>query len=47
VQLKQSLDTALAAVALESQTWQAWFDYLAAAGRLTEWIDGPAKDVSP
>jgi len=46
VQLKQSLDTALSGRALESQTWQAWFDYLAASGRLTEWIDGPSKDIS-
>jgi cobalt-zinc-cadmium efflux system outer membrane protein len=47
VQLKQSLDTALSGVDLESRTWQAWFDYLAASGRLTDWIDGPAKDDSP
>lgn len=40
VQLKQSLDTALSGLALESQAWQAWFDYLTAAGRLTDWIDG-------
>ncbi|PTR33831.1 cobalt-zinc-cadmium efflux system outer membrane protein [Luteibacter sp. OK325] len=46
VQLKQSLDSALSSRALESQTWQAWFDYLAASGRLTEWIDGPSKDTS-
>lgn len=46
VQLKQSLDTALSGIALESQTWQAWFDYLAAAGRLTDWIDGTSKDMS-
>jgi cobalt-zinc-cadmium efflux system outer membrane protein len=45
VQLKQSLDTALAGLALQSQTWQAWFDYLAAAGRLTDWIDGSSKDL--
>ncbi|MEX1827621.1 TolC family protein [Luteibacter sp. CQ10] len=47
VQLKQSLDTALSGIALENQTWQAWFDYLAAAGRLTEWVDGSPKDSSP
>ena len=46
VQLKQSLDTALAGLALESQAWQAWFDYLATAGRLTDWIDGPSQDAS-
>ncbi|NID14521.1 TolC family protein [Luteibacter yeojuensis] len=47
VQLKQSLDAALSGIALENQTWQAWFDYLAAAGRLTEWIDGSTQDISP
>jgi cobalt-zinc-cadmium efflux system outer membrane protein len=46
MQLKQSLDTALSGLVLESQTWQAWFDYLAAAGRLTEWIDGASKELS-
>ncbi|TCV93811.1 cobalt-zinc-cadmium efflux system outer membrane protein [Luteibacter rhizovicinus] len=45
VQLKQSLDTALAGIELESRLWQAWFDYLAAAGRLNEWIDGSGKDT--
>jgi cobalt-zinc-cadmium efflux system outer membrane protein len=47
VQLKQSLDTALSGLQLESQAWQAWFDYLTAAGRLTDWIDGRTQDVSP
>jgi cobalt-zinc-cadmium efflux system outer membrane protein len=47
VQLKQSLDTTLSVISLESQAWQAWFDYLAAAGRLPEWIDGPAQDATP
>lgn len=47
VQLKQSLDTALSALALESHAWQAWFDYLVAAGRLTDWLDGRTQDVSP
>lgn len=46
VQLRQSLDTALSGLELESQTWQAWFDYLTAAGRLTDWIDGRTQDVS-
>lgn len=44
VQLKQSVDTALSALQLQSQVWQAWFDYLAAAGRLTDWIDGRTED---
>lgn len=47
VQLKQSLDTALSGVALENQTWQAWFDYLAAAGRLNEWVDGARLEAAP
>lgn len=40
VQLKQSLDVALSGLELESQAWQAWFDHLAAAGRLGDWLDG-------
>ena len=44
VQLKQSLDTALSGHALESQTWQGWLDYLSAAGRLTDWLDGRTQD---
>lgn len=47
VQLKQSLDTALSGIALQNQAWQAWFDYLAAAGRLTGWLDGTYKETSP
>jgi len=47
LQLKQSLDAALSGIELENQIWQAWFDYLAAAGRLTEWIDGRHQDISP
>ena len=46
VQLKQSLDTALSGLDLQAQAWQAWFDYLSAAGRLTDWIDGHNKDAS-
>ncbi|MDR3445456.1 MULTISPECIES: TolC family protein [unclassified Dyella] len=47
VQLKQSLDTALSALTLESQAWQAWFDYLTAAGRLTDWLDGRTQEAAP
>ncbi|HMM58212.1 MAG TPA: TolC family protein [Rudaea sp.] len=48
VQLKQSLDTALSGLDLESRTWQAWFDYLAATGHLTDWIEGTTQqDASP
>ncbi|MHB1058699.1 MAG: TolC family protein [Rhodanobacter sp.] len=46
VQLKQSLDTALSGLELENQAWQAWFDYLTAAGRLADWIDGRTQDAS-
>ncbi|MEO9078114.1 MAG: TolC family protein [Rhodanobacter sp.] len=46
VQLKQSLDTALAGQELESRVWQAWFDYLIAAGRLNDWLDGSTQDIS-
>lgn len=45
-QLKQSLDTALSGHELESQTWRAWFDYLTAAGRLIDWLDGRAQEAS-
>jgi cobalt-zinc-cadmium efflux system outer membrane protein len=45
VQLKQSLDTALSGLELESQAWLAWFDYLAAAGRLVDWIDGRCGEM--
>ncbi|MGP1665796.1 MAG: TolC family protein [Rhodanobacter sp.] len=46
VQLKQSLDTALSGQELESRVWQAWFDYLIAAGRLHDWLDGSTQDIS-
>lgn len=46
VQLRQSLDTALSGLDLENRTWQAWFDYLTAAGRLTDWIDGRSQEPS-
>jgi cobalt-zinc-cadmium efflux system outer membrane protein len=46
VQLKESLNTALSGLDLESQTWQAWFDYLTAAGRLNGWLDGRTQDIS-
>jgi cobalt-zinc-cadmium efflux system outer membrane protein len=44
VQLKESLNTALSGLDLESQTWQAWFDYLTAAGRLNDWIEGRTQE---
>jgi cobalt-zinc-cadmium efflux system outer membrane protein len=45
VQLNQSLDTAQAGVGLQAQVWGAWFEYLAAAGRLGDWIDGGVEGV--
>ncbi len=47
VQLKQSLDTALSGLALENQAWQAWFDYLSAAGRLVDTTGDAAEETSP
>lgn len=46
VQLKQSLDTALSGLELERQAWQAWFDYLTAAGRLNDWLAGNTQDAN-
>ncbi|MDO1528754.1 TolC family protein [Fulvimonas sp. R45] len=46
VQLKQSLDTALSGLELEGQAWQAWFDYLTAAGRLNDWLAGRTQDAN-
>ncbi|HET6912382.1 MAG TPA: TolC family protein [Rhodanobacteraceae bacterium] len=45
VQLKESLNTALSGLELKSQAWQAWFDYLTAAGRLNDWIEGRTQDI--
>ncbi|ODU73627.1 MAG: transporter [Lysobacterales bacterium 66-474] len=45
VQLKESLNTALTGLELQSQTWQTWFDYLTAAGRLNDWIEGRTQDL--
>jgi cobalt-zinc-cadmium efflux system outer membrane protein len=45
VQLKQSIDTALSALELQSQVWQAWFDYLSTAGRLVDWVDGRTEEL--
>lgn len=45
VQLNQSLDMAQAGLVLQGQLWQAWFDYLAAAGRLDDWIEGVSLEV--
>lgn len=46
VQLNQNLDTAQAGLVLQGQLWQGWFDYLAAAGRLDDWIDGNTLETA-
>ncbi len=38
LQLKQTLDTALAGAALEGQLWRRATDYLAATGQLEAWL---------
>ena len=43
VQLNQSIDSEQSMLALHAQVWGAWFEYLAAAGRLGDWVDG--KDL--
>ncbi|WP_266158650.1 TolC family protein [Dyella silvatica] len=42
IQLKQSLDTALSGLQLQSETWQAFIDYQVAADRLTAWVASDA-----
>lgn len=37
LQIKQTLDTALAGAALDGRVWQSYFDYLYAVGQLDEW----------
>jgi cobalt-zinc-cadmium efflux system outer membrane protein len=38
VQLKQSIDTELTATGLRARVWQAWAVWLAASGRLSDWL---------
>lgn len=38
VQLKQALDTNAGALDLRNELWTAWFDWLEASARATEWI---------
>ena len=45
VQLNQSLDTAQSGLVLQGQLWEAWFEYLAAAGRLEDWIEGSGLEI--
>ena len=49
VQLKQSLDTELAATGLRARVWQAWADWLAASNGLARWMgtqptNSPSQD---
>jgi cobalt-zinc-cadmium efflux system outer membrane protein len=37
VQLKQTLDTALAGAELEGRLWQSWFELLFAIGEIEHW----------
>ncbi|MFZ0257108.1 MAG: TolC family protein [Gammaproteobacteria bacterium] len=39
VQLTQALGTRETAIELRGQFWQAWFDWLAATGRIETWLD--------
>lgn len=47
IQLKQSLDTALAGVALEGETWQAFIDHLGASGTLPAWLGETDTESHP
>ena len=38
VQLRQALDTEVAATELYGDLWQAWFDWLAASGQVDAWL---------
>jgi len=39
VQLRQGLDTELAATGVRARVWQGWADWLAASGGLAAWLD--------
>ena len=45
VQLNLSLDTAQSGLVLQGQLWEAWFEYLAAAGRLEDWVEGSGLEI--
>ncbi len=47
VQLKQSLDTALAGVALEGEAWQAFIDQLSTSGTLDAWLGTQGAKEQP
>ncbi len=38
VQLRQTLDTRADALAVRGRLWTAWFDWLAASGRIDDWV---------
>lgn len=39
VQLKQALETEVSAMEQHARMWQAWADWLAASGRIAQWLD--------
>jgi cobalt-zinc-cadmium efflux system outer membrane protein len=39
VQLKQALETEVSALAQHARMWQAWADWLAASGRIAQWLN--------
>jgi cobalt-zinc-cadmium efflux system outer membrane protein len=49
IQLKQSLDTALAGADLQGRLWRSYVDALYATGRLDAWVgfDRPESEVTP
>lgn len=47
IQLRENINAELTRLELRSSTWQSWFDYLAAAGRLGDWLDGHLQETSP
>jgi outer membrane protein, heavy metal efflux system len=38
VQFNQALNTQASAINLRGRTWQAWFEWLTASGRIDEWL---------
>ena len=44
VQLKQALETEVSALAQHARMWQAWADWLAASGRIAQWLNLEGED---
>ncbi|WP_297529197.1 TolC family protein, partial [Thiohalobacter sp.] len=47
VQLQQTLDTRAAALELEREAWQAWVEWLDAAGQASAWLGLPQSRPEP